>query len=601
MIDLRSGTRDPVIALPEQATRLRRMPGVTGESAALAIGIHALDEVARATELAVWARSAGVPIIGVGLGAERALIGPLTLAERVGCAHCARLRIEAAAAMRVDPPASAGVTSRDLAEIVGEVTTVEAAAALAAGRAGSRIVDHVLHVDGVEVTRHRVIPLPVCAVCGGAATLDGPPDPLGLPDEDDSPLAGWVDALTGVIPALIVDPPACDPLSSPVVVTAVPPHVIDADGSMRRMPSGWGKGLTAADAIRSAVGEAIERYSASLPAPGRIVWAKPDDLDGDVLHPQSFRLYTDEQYESDGFPYVVFDPAVLHPWVRGRWLGTATGVWVPALLVYLSLTLARENLICQGTSNGLAASTGHDDAARRAVLELVERDAFMAAWMTGAPGTRVAIDDALDPALRDVLDGVAMDGCEVDLLLLPRPACGTVALCIALGDGERSPGVTIGLGADLHAHAAVRQAILELAQTRPHLSHLMRSGTQATPGDATAVHEMLDHAAYYFPVDRASAFARIRASGEAVSLGPLPCREESSLESCARALEPAGVRVAIVDVTSPDVATGPFRVVRAVSPDLQPISYGYGLDRMPVGRIRDRVVAPSRTDIHPIW
>ena len=44
--------------------------------------------------------------------------------------------------------------------------------------------------------------------------------------------------------------------------------------------------------------------------------------------------------------------------------------------------------------------------------------------------------------------------------------------------------------------------------------------------------------------------------------------------------------VAIVDVTSPDVATGPFRVVRAVSPDLQGLAYGYGMDRAVVSRIR---------------
>jgi hypothetical protein len=30
----------------------------------------------------------------------------------------------------------------------------------------------------------------------------------------------------------------------------------------------------------------------------------------------------------------------------------------------------------------------------------------------------------------------------------------------------------------------------------------------------------------------------------------------------------------LVYVTAPDVATGPFRVARALSPDLQPLSYG---------------------------
>jgi hypothetical protein len=59
--------------------------------------------------------------------------------------------------------------------------------------------------------------------------------------------------------------------------------------------------------------------------------------------------------------------------------------------------------------------------------------------------------------------------------------------------------------------------------------------------------------------------------------------------------------VALVDVTSPDVATGPFRVVRAVSPDLQGISYGYGLDRAVVERVRRRGIVKDIPEIHPIW
>jgi hypothetical protein len=66
-------------------------------------------------------------------------------------------------------------------------------------------------------------------------------------------------------------------------------------------------------------------------------------------------------------------------------------------------------------------------------------------------------------------------------------------------------------------------------------------------------------------------------------------------------LNAAGIRVALVNVTSADVATGPFCVERAVSPDLQPISYGYGLERSPVERIRTLKLASEIPAIHPIW
>jgi hypothetical protein len=108
---------------------------------------------------------------------------------------------------------------------------------------------------------------------------------------------------------------------------------------------------------------------------------------------------------------------------------------------------------------------------------------------------------------------------------------------------------------------------------------MMQSGAWRLPETPEDVREMPDHAAYYFPADRAAAFDRLRTKDAPVSIRDLP--EGRSLTH---------LRVALVDVTSTDVAAGPFRVVRAISPDLRPISYGYGLER-----------AGSARGIHPIW
>jgi ribosomal protein S12 methylthiotransferase accessory factor len=297
---------------------------------------------------------------------------------------------------------------------------------------------------------------------------------------------------------------------------------------------------------------------------------------------------------------VRFDPLQIHPWVRGRWL-CGGEVWVPAILAFLSLNLGPENLFCQRTSNGLAASTDPDEASLRATLELVERDAFMAAWLTGTRGRRVAIDGRLRPELRAVLADVEELGASVELYLLPTSTCGATAMCLALGDGERWPGATLGLGADLTPAGAVRRAILELGQTGPHLRRLMRAGELDAPAAPEAVREMLDHAAFYFPSERASAFDRLRSDGgDEAPDEPTP-RGGPALERCARELESAGVRVALVDVTAADVATGPFRVACAISPDLQDISHGHGLDRVPVERLRGRALAAEPPPVHPIW
>jgi hypothetical protein len=59
------------------------------------------------------------------------------------------------------------------------------------------------------------------------------------------------------------------------------------------------------------------------------------------------------------------------------------------------------------------------------------------------------------------------------------------------------------------------------------------------------------------------------------------------------------MRVVIVDVTSPDVARIPMRVVRALGPNLQPIHCGFGLERMANPRLDALKRGELNCDIHP--
>jgi thiazole/oxazole-forming peptide maturase SagD family component len=498
-----------------------------------------------------------------------------------------------------DSPTPGGAATHAAEILVGEIRII-----LERPLPEWRLLDHVLAVNGAAASTslHRVIPMPWCPVCGGAAAMERPSPQPSISDRSSpaellAQLAGWVDRKTGVIARIAVDH-----ADAPVTMTAAPPHIASPDGSLRQLPVGWGKGLTLSTAILSTVGETIERYSASLPDPSRIVWKRPSELEGDVLDPASFALYAPDQYARTDFPYVRFDRNVPHPWVAGHWLGGGGPVWAPAAFVFLVLSGKREHQIAQGTSNGLAAGADSDDASLRAVLELVERDAFFAAWIAGRAGRRIAFNETLPAELRGVMDAIRAFGAQVELYRLETAACGTAILALALGDGDEYPGVTIGLGADLDPAVALRQAILELGQTGPHLRRLMRTRTVTAPAEPRRVREMLDHAAFYFPRDRAVVFDRIRGMESPVALSEVMRQGgRRSLASCAAALEQAGVRVALVDVTSPDVALSPFRVVRAVSPDLQSISYGYGCGRIPVERIRRMGVAADVPEIHPIW
>jgi ribosomal protein S12 methylthiotransferase accessory factor len=551
-----------------------------------------------------WQQLVRAPSLDIQLGSEEVAVGPLTIPGRPNCGYCARARMAGASAGLETggngPPtinhfAAAAVVAAELRTLLNEEWHQ------------SNLLDHVTiySLAAHRSARHRVIPAPWCDFCAGAALVEVQPIAQKL-SVDDPPdvllraLDGWVDARTGVISRLEIDTPA-DGGDVPVIATALPPHIV-TEGRVRRFPLGWGKGLTLSAALLSAIGEATERYSASLADPLRIVSARCGELDGEFLDPREFAVYSDAQYGRADFPFVRFDPQVVHPWVQGWWADTLAPVWVPTMLAFLHVTAGPDQLFCQGTSSGLAASTDRCDASFRALLELVERDAFLTAWMTGRPGQRIEMDDTLDPRLRRVLDGVEELGAAVEIYSLTACVHGCAILCLALGDGVRYPGVTIGMAAGTNAASALSAAILELGQTGPHWRRVMQMKVVTAPENAEAVREMGDHAAYYFPIERARAFDSLRTGTERIKLRQLT-REHvqgASLESFVSGLQDVGVRVAFVDVTSPDTALSPFRVVRAVSPDLQPLSYGYGLDFMPVARVRRMGLANDVPPVHPI-
>jgi ribosomal protein S12 methylthiotransferase accessory factor len=155
----------------------------------------------------------------------------------------------------------------------------------------------------------------------------------------------------------------------------------------------------------------------------------------------------------------------------------------------------------------------------------------------------------------------------------------------------------LGCGAHLRARTAIRRAILEQGQTGPYHARLTAEGA-AVPREASEVRSFLQHALYYAPAERSGAFAFLHAGGSAPCLySSLGDDGANGLASCIELLSAAGLRVAAADITPPDVALLPLRVVRAVAPRLQPIHCGFGMERLDNPRLR--ALGRLNPNVHP--
>jgi ribosomal protein S12 methylthiotransferase accessory factor len=389
--------------------------------------------------------------------------------------------------------------------------------------------------------------------------------------------------------------PAMPTCASAVIALPQPRYI----GKEFRL-QGEGKGVTREEAVLSAIGEGVERYAASLWTQTKLTKGALKELGDRAFDPSWLVLYDGEQYARSGFAFKPIDCDAPMLWAEGRWLDTGVEVLVPAQATYLGFN-GDEMPIGQTTSNGLAAGSSFEDAALRALYELIERDAFMLLWLAGLGAER--IDPAgCDDKSRHALDEVQRLGAHTELYLLDFDTGYPTVVCLGLGDGVSWPGATIGLGTHADIDIALRKAVLEHGHYGPYMRRLMREGRHHNVRACEDVVGSMDHGLYYCHAENAAGMGVLRRGQVSASLQDLRMRfrTEPSLTACVARLSACGIRTAAVDVTTPDLALAGFSVVRALGTYAQPIHFGFGYERRSNPRLKAILKGPIQTMPHPI-
>lgn len=346
-------------------------------------------------------------------------------------------------------------------------------------------------------------------------------------------------------------------------------------------------GTDPGQSARAALGEAVERYSASFVPASRLRRARVDELAGQPCVPPDW-----------------LDPAAERNSVI-RWMpatqlsaaGPGRSAWVAVSRAFLSDT-DEAGRIAVPTSTGLACHSDPWRALRSALLEVIERDAVMLTWLTHAPATPIRTDGRWrTESGGEVRFDRAVE--RYELFRLDSPVGVPVVFAVAFG-AERQPGAAVGAAASPDVVGACRKALIEAHQTFRWAAHMRAQGL--APTDPAGPFDDLDaHVAYYLDPARAEAFDFLRASDrqpQTVDLsaaGPDGDPEETCRELVAKAAA-AGLDCFAVDVTSPDVRAAGLWVIRAVVPGLYPLLVGTG-PRPDHPRLPARV--PVNPDPHP--
>jgi ribosomal protein S12 methylthiotransferase accessory factor len=370
---------------------------------------------------------------------------------------------------------------------------------------------------------------------------------------------------------------------------ADPSVTLGRHGGMPGQP-GSGYGADRAAVRDAALGEAVERYSAAY-LPDGLVTATARELGPEAARPEDFALFAAEQYAQPGFPFVPFTSDTRLRWVRARRLQDGADAWLPAQLVYLGFPHG-EPLVAYSTSNGLAAGDDWESALLPALLELVERDAFMLAW--NARLSFPLLDWEASPELRDYyaryLAPAAARLTAVDL-------SGVHGVPVVLAVVRGRPGaLVVGAGAAPTLAQAWRKAVAEAYAVRKAARELaLREPRNSFAPDFHDVCDFAAHIKVYAYAENEPRAAFLDASTEVSDPAEAPVLEGGALELAARLAE-NGIDSYAVDVTSPDVREAGLVVARAVAPRLIPLDVRH--DARFLGGDRLRAVC-AYADVNP--
>ncbi|MDX2183268.1 MAG: YcaO-like family protein [Gemmatimonadaceae bacterium] len=363
------------------------------------------------------------------------------------------------------------------------------------------------------------------------------------------------------------------PSDAPLAVAlASPAGRTTAQGAHRLTPC-LGAGSTPLAAARRAHDEYCERWSGFHQPEDPELLAPFDAVADRAIAPNALRCLSRRQLADArrGVPAAEWglDRTLPLAWTVATALDAGPSALVPSHLVYFGYRPPRGVRVPRAAgradSNGCAAGRSTADATRRALLELVERDAVAQWWYHQAPRPEVPRAVWADDRRSRLVEWLARDGRDTWMLDLTGDLGIPVVAAVSVRRQGTFPRVLLGFAARLDRRTAAHRALDELLQ-EAMLVHAADRGLLTQPAaDRRWLREgTLDAQPQLVPNPRQRR-SRVRVRPSFDDAGAP--RDAADVAQLIERLTAARLRAWMVDLTRADSSR---RVVRVVVPGLRP-------------------------------
>jgi ribosomal protein S12 methylthiotransferase accessory factor len=330
-------------------------------------------------------------------------------------------------------------------------------------------------------------------------------------------------------------------------------------------------------AVAAALAETAERYAGCFVPEDALVTASAATLGDEAVPPERFALFHPHQYADRGFPFTPFASDTVVRWTRGRRLRDGAPCWLPAQLVYLGWRAGARNeaRVAFSTSNGLACGVTEDEATVAALLEALERDAFMIAWYArlSLPLLDWRGDGALERHARRHFDPTGLRYSAVDL-----SPFWNVPTVVGVVHGRDAGALGVGAASATTVQEAWRKGFAEAFAVRTW-GRVRALDGDGPPAGHAHVRTFADHVelyAHHAYAGRAAFLDASTARRHTSQVAPLPHdTPAATLAALVARVHDAGYEAYAADVTSPDVREAGLSVVKVLVPELCQLDVDY--------------------------
>jgi ribosomal protein S12 methylthiotransferase accessory factor len=509
-------------------------------------------------------------------------IGPTVVTGRGPCLGCLELRVRTATRRSPFPPPvspDSVIADRVALEIATEADRFVAAGGARDTPTGVKY----LWAEG-GAGAHPLLRAPACPECGAypprmpfhsRRSLELQEQPRLDPGRILKLAPVLVDSVTGPIKTLTsYEPGPADPALHHWV-TALADPTWDSFG--RDTVFCGGNALSTEPAKAAALGEAVERSSTCQVSYDDLLIARHCDIADEALDPLAWDLFDPRMRAAAGFPYAEPSRHAELSWVWGFSLTQRRPVRIPASRVFSPFrNVTPADSFDAPIISGYSTNATIEEAIYGALMEVIERDAFMIAWANQLRLPRLAIDRTTPGEVGEYLAAFAARGIEVRCVLADLDLGAHAVIAIARSHQAGDPSSVVSAAADMDIGAACRKALKELSANRLTVRHEMLSAGSALPlPDPQTVTDERAHGLLYARPDMNP---RLDVWWSSEKLLPLPSPSQdagitSRLENCIEVLMKAELEVAVIDLSAPAMEALGLRTVKVLVPGAYPMNF----------------------------